>query len=570
MYYKSNHLVFRIILTGFTLNRLFLASLIIITLNCCKERKSFNQNTVKVLPVISTPIVSEKCDIIIYGTNEHGYTRPAIRHGYFSDTISYTESVNIEESFDISPSSISCDCELMSLTGTDPKTETTYTFLYNIKTKHLVNITREYKKEFLLPQFSPVSTKMAYIDSNKLQIINYKGFKNININNPKNVKFTKALWSKKDKYIYMEDDSTNIWRYNTIHETFNRIWKAPNKFSLSRMITMSENIEDVFYFISDHESDFTTIYRYGKDNKISAVAPTGYDSYLLQTAERNDTLYYKSNENGIYFLKQYVNGKTTNVFHQTDGEVVKYFNTRKGTIYHYADHNHPHSLYIRKSGDFINLIQGLVDSMPTPQIVYNKYGMINLVYFPKNTPKGWILLIHGGPLDQMIRTYDLHLSNFLRAGFGVIALNYPGSSGIGNSYEMRDEKNLIEMEVSSISEDLTQIRAKYPIINKVAVIGVSYGSILSRLYSLEHGNEITHLIEFSGLGDQSANDSIPILYIYGKNDFALDSTRLKMIQKDISKGNGKVFEIENEGHSIRNLKSREAILQQIIDFISDN
>lgn len=536
-------------------------------LTCCQNIKPNIPNQIP--PIISTPIVSEKCDIIIYGTNEDNLTQPIIMEGYFTKGSTKKKKIKVEGQFDIHPVSVSCDCKLISLTGHDPKIDKTYTYFYDVQTQEVVNITEEKTVDFSSPHFSPVSTHLSYLLNSKLHITDYLTFTNENITNPPNIRFKSQMWSTQGKYIYLEDSNTSIWRYYTKDKKFHMLWEAPEKFSLSRMITLSEEKEDVFHFISDHESDYIQIYRFS-DSSTTLLTHSNYDNYLFRIPLKTDTLYYKSNEDGVFFLKEYYSGKVKNSFPQTDGEVIRYFPNNKVDIYFYADHKHPLSLYVRKNNQFENVIEGLNDTMPDPNILFNKYGMINLIYFPTGTPKGWILWLHGGPNAQVLRSYELHFSYFLKSGWGVIALNFPGSSGIGNRYEMedKDKEDLIQISLSVIREDLIQIRNKYPTIDKVAVIGVSYGSILSRLYSKKYGDDVTHLVDFAGLGDFAGKEGIPILYVYGKDDFALSKSRRKMISKSVKAGNGRVFEVESEGHAIMRLDNRQAVLQEIMNFLS--
>lgn len=534
---------------------------------CCNKES----NSIKhILPIITTPVVSEKCDLIIYGTNESNLTRPTIIEGYFTKDSIRKKKINVSGDFDINATAVSCDCKSILLTGNSAALKKTFTYLYDVHTEALMNVTEEKKIEFNSPVFSPVSNHISYLDKSQLRLINYSTFVKENIPNPTGIKFTRQVWSAKGRYIYLEDNNTNIWRYGTKDKKFNLLWSAPKNFSLSRMITVSENAEEIFYFISDHASDFIQVYKFGEDSTASLLFPATHDNYLFQLPLKTDTLYYKSNEDGVFYLKEYFQGKTKHSFNQADGEVMKYFPNKKGDIFYYADHKHPRSLYIRKNDQFESLVEGLNDTMPDPHVIHNKYGMINLVYFPAQRPKGWILWLHGGPNSQVLRSYEFHFSYFLQSGYGVIAINFPGSSGIGNGYEMEDKKieDLLPIELASVKEDLTQVKNKFPGIGKVAIVGVSYGAILAHRYSQKHAEDVSHLVDFSGLGDFPGKEGIPVLYVYGKEDIALSYSRLDMINKDVKAGNGRVFQVEAEGHSILRLNNREAALQEIIKFLS--
>src|SRR5262249_12631290 len=149
------------------------------------------------------------------------------------------------------------------------------------------------------------------------------------------------------------------------------------------------------------------------------------------------------------------------------------------------------------------------------------------VFLPVGEPRGWIVWLHGGPHEQVSPRFNPYFDFLVRLGYAVVALNYPGSTGIGNGYELvgLTSSAQVDRQLEGIDPELGQVAQEYPGFRRYALVGVSYGSALGFLHLLRHPDAVTKFVDFSGvttrptIGDAGSDHSrAPILLIQGVND----------------------------------------------------
>jgi pimeloyl-ACP methyl ester carboxylesterase len=243
-----------------------------------------------------------------------------------------------------------------------------------------------------------------------------------------------------------------------------------------------------------------------------------------------------------------------------------------GSLFAYSDLLKPASLFQEKNGKLVNLLDiSSNDSMPVPVIFHNKAGMVNFVYRSKGHEKSWVVWLHGGPSGQMSMRFNIYLLQLIDAGWNVIVLNYPGSTGVGNQYEYSElsRSGLLNVQLKTIREDILSIKSKFPSLHSYSFIGLSHGTIAAHAYASVYKDEVDKLVDFSGVAVYSGITSgIPTLYIYGEYDFSIRRpARVKLIEEDLARGNGHRMVLKQEGHIINHARNISTITDAINRFL---
>src|SRR5690606_15760244 len=147
----------------------------------------------------------------------------------------------------------------------------------------------------------------------------------------------------------------------------------------------------------------------------------------------------------------------------------------------YANPEKPASLYLLSDSGMVNLLHQFDQPKDYKILTERKEsGVDNLVLLPEGEVKQWVVWLHGGPHEQVSRRFNPYLYSLVSNHIGVIVLNYPGSTGAGNDFELHHtpkEKHLT-IQLEAVKTDLGKISQKYPI-DSFSLVGVSYGSILA-------------------------------------------------------------------------------------------
>ena len=107
-------------------------------------------------------------------------------------------------------------------------------------------------------------------------------------------------------------------------------------------------------------------------------------------------------------------------------------------------------------------------------------------------PKGTVVLLHGGP--GATHDYLLAFSDLARHGYRLV---YYDQLGCGRSDLARDVQ---EYSVDRDVEDLEELRRNLAL-DKIHLIGSSYGGLLAIAYALAHPDPLKTLVSVSGLAD---------------------------------------------------------------------
>ena len=501
-------------------------------------------------------IISRDGSKMVFATNQSNYFSP-----YLLERSAVNDSFNIQklsigQDKDFFPESFSRDGRLISLVSENLPTLRYDIFLYDLNTRRLQNITASDSVDEGHPVFSPGAEKLAFLSDSKLKIYDYIAGRSALVPSPDSIRFRNLIWSATGKYLFLEDDSTNIWKYQQDKGILILLWKAPRGSSLtSRFITPDQSSDNRFYFISDHESDFNQIYKCDQ-GKVTLLLSSPEDKFLIQRDADSRSFYFRANEGGNFVVKKWKSDGSISVG-PSSGVCYDYFHDfAGGGLMVYADLKRPGSLFREKKGIWKEILGfTTTDPMPTPTIIRNKAGMVNFVYRTSAREKGWVVWLHGGPSGQMSLRFDIYLAQLIEAGYNLIALNYPGSTGIGNQYEFYDlsPARLLDVQLRTIREDILAIKTQFPSLQNYSIVGLSHGSISAHTYASTFRNEVTKLIDFSGifLGANLPSSGIPTLYIYGEYDFSIRRpARARLVEDALGRGNARQLVLKDEGHVI--------------------
>lgn len=518
-------------------------------------------------------VISEKCDMIVYSSNRYHAFNPSLIQGVFRGEGVIRYDLLDQEDDDFYPYSISNDCTMLSLVSENQQAGKYVIHLYNMENDEMFLLPQQESSDNGFPLFSPQGSVLAWLSDGTLNLFDYESQESLEI--VQHDAFQNVVWSPDGKRLYMQSHSGDIWGYLVSENLFERLWSTSAPFYTDRMILPSSANDDSFYFLSDHESNVNQIYKYTGGGNAELVVKSSYDKYLLRYPVNHDRIYYRENINGNILLRKKQDGESFATGPEK-GVVYGAWPIQDGFIMAYAGINEPASIFRWRNdkGEDL-LIQPVQEPILSPQKLVNENGMVHLLYIPDSgTVKSWVLWLHGGPHEQMSVRYHVYINNLVREGYGVIALNYPGSTGIGREYEMRGHpfSELVRFQIETITQDIDHILNSQlnKAVDQLYVIGVSYGAVLAHLLSQQDEINISKLVDFSGL--YSAADhiaEIPKLYIYGAYDYALDDVnRKKLIQLERQRTGNQQVVIEDEGHVIHRSRNIQQILQEILIFFN--
>jgi pimeloyl-ACP methyl ester carboxylesterase len=331
-------------------------------------------------------------------------------------------------------------------------------------------------------------------------------------------------------------------------------------------------------FISDHESDFTQIYDLDlHDKSLKRLYPSSHDLYSPKApGERRYT--FRINIDGNFIAGE-LRDESYAAISPTTG-VVYDFSLDFGTpVLLYSNDRIPTSLVRMMHGRPMPLLPSTFDvRQPTAIPIRNTDGMTNFLYLPSGSPKGWLIWLHGGPHEQVSPRFNLYFDFLVSKQIAVYAINYPGSTGIGNTYELRGvrEAQSIAIQLRAIERDLGQLRQLHHEISSLMLVGVSYSTLLGHLLLAQHP-EITRFVDFSGVASidnvpapQAGTRTYPpMLFIYGQNDFALHQPgRLELISQYESRTSVRRLILNDEGHFIQRRGDIDSILRELDQFLA--
>lgn len=502
-------------------------------------------------------VYNTDCDFILYSTNESDFFSPTVLYSPFSaHTIKMPLKLMPNMNYYVRDAS--CDCRFAILVAEKLRENKYDIILYNLETDSSHNITDGINSTFTDPYFLNRDT-LLFLKDGELHAygMEHKDWAYF----PYEHKFL-HLFKGNGDLIFLQDSKSSIWEFNMEHKNFTKIWDAPSMFASSRKAKIQG---DQLYFISDHENGFNTIYKITLNNPIEEQVVSGDHDYFLANNSFfiRDTLTYIKNK-GLQFI--------SNVEKlPKDGVIYDFVSRNDSILMLYADPQHPASLYLLSDTGLINILHQFDRVLDYDIIVDdNGPGVDNLLFLPKDSVRHWVVWLHGGPHEQVSLRFNPYIYNLVLNDVGVIALNFPGSTGKGNDAELLHipVRDRMAVQLEAIHEDLTIISQKHHI-DSFSLIGVSYGSILAHKLAESNDFNIRKIIDFSGINtnEKLPEPSIKTLYIMGDRDFMRSNRQRVRLLDEHKKAGAKTLVLNNEGHSISRSQHISKINGEIISFL---
>ena len=522
----------------------------------------------------SRAIYSDACDCIAYSSNKNDFLRPFLLRRPFSDK-PQVEAVELSQKKDFLAQSFSKDGRYLSLVADEAGLGVYDVFVYDLEKKQLVNISANSQVDSSQPRFSPTSMLLAYLENGKLEI------KDLETGNKRRISrgamfFQSFQWSADGSYLLLINRKRELSRYDLKQNSFELLWTSPRRNAQVRDPFLQG---DSLLFSSDHEGEFLQIYAYDLESKVlKRVSSTANDHYSPRIGKDKGLVYKKSTDASYFFVKR--EGESEKLLSPKTGVSYQYFEHPQRPVLLYAGDEYPKSLY-RWNKDkkaLKNLLFDYRSSQGAAKQIRTSDGMIHFAYLPEGKAKRWLLWLHGGPYEEVSPRFNIYFELFARNGIGLLALNYPGSTGIGNSYELRGERDVIAKQLKGVERQIAEIAdSELKEFDQHYVLGLSYGSKLAHRYAQKNKKRVLGLIDFSGTASSAAlaesssekAELPPSLFIYGENDFAKRIRgRTTLLQTFRESGRSRFLEISGEGHFIRRRSSLGKITATMQNFFS--
>lgn len=223
--------------------------------------------------------------------------------------------------------------------------------------------------------------------------------------------------------------------------------------------------------------------------------------------------------------------------------------------------------------------------------INNEFGDYFVQYFeyiPKNFNGNIIVKSHGGPTGQTSSSFNPKIQIWTNLGFGVVDVNYSGSTGFGKNHRQRLNGLYGEIEVEELLK-IGEILKKQNNINKIFIsgsssggydalmCGVSKNKVYDGVCSVYGIGNIKSLIENTHKFEQNYFDvllrdmgddylkqisplyivddktQMPFLLIHGYNDNVVDFQQSIDFYNKITNNKSNLIIIENEGHGFKKI-----------------
>jgi len=518
-------------------------------------------------------VFSPKCSKIIYSSNRDGFLRPFLID-MTKPAHPRVSPIEISEPRDFVAQSLAPDCRTLAMVSDRDGNGLFEIYLYDLRQRALENITERPELDEGKPIFSPRGRILAYLSDSHLSLYDYSKQAHVEVA-PTPERFKSVTWSDSGAAVYLEDEGTNIWEYDLQPAQFKKIWNAPRMNYSPR--TISQRNKHLL-FVSDHESDQSQIYRLDLERTSLERLYSSSDDQHSPVEVNLEHYTFRTVVDASFIAAELRNGKYRALSPRVG--VTYDFSTEFGTpLLLYSNDRLPTSLYWANDGKLTPLMPVSYRSRQPDAIpIENASGMTNFLYLPSKAPRAWLIWLHGGPHEQVSPRFNLYFDFLTRRNVAVYAINYPGSTGIGNTYALsgKTEQESIQVQLPAIERDIEQLRRLYPEISSYMLVGVSYGSILAHLLVARHP-EVTRFVDFSGIADTNRITSAgtykrfysPMLVIYGENDFALrDPAREDLISRYQSHASVSRLVLPNEGHFIQRRGNIDQILKRLDAFLT--
>ncbi len=197
---------------------------------------------------------------------------------------------------------------------------------------------------------------------------------------------------------------------------------------------------------------------------------------------------------------------------------------------------HAKTLAQWKAGHWQTLIMShlpLANDIPVPHevIISGKKERYQGFYFGNLQTKKVILWWHGGPKENVSPRYNPYFHYLTRQGYGVLAMNYPGSVGRGREFEEEYSEPYLQDCLDASVDFLKQRK-----VGTIVSWSISAGATVQALIAA-HNPGIVAMVDQSGIGQQGLRDAamrahIPYFSIRGMYDPGYHGSATEYIYPD--------------------------------------
>lgn len=407
--------------------------------------------------------------------------------------------------------------------------------------------------------------------------------------------------SKKHKKNTPELANSKLEKYNPIAiAQGNGIYYAfsseeQTKRNIYKVNYLAKEVEKVF---TTKAYEISTVYVDSSNNLIGArVNRDGY--YIDEISSIDDDTHRQSG-----FLE-------TIIDESEDGNSI---------LYYYSRHNQPGQLDFKdlKTNKSFAVFKSLPNiNRPLPSVQIEKTIQVSDASIPyilnlpdQVAPSPLIVLPHGGPIGVHDSPYfDREVQLLVSQGFGVLRVNFRGSSGYSLEYEKLGRKQWGSKMLDDIMTALNQVTERPDIrADKVCIYGASYGGYVAAELLTRHPDKFKCAVSQAGVYDlplhlrtKMSNKEIhkwtkdnigdvsleyeelksisplyrstdldrPIMLVHGGKDLVVDQEqfyRYKLALELHNKQVAFVFEPEM-GHSYRDMETTVRVMDKTLKFL---
>jgi dipeptidyl aminopeptidase/acylaminoacyl peptidase len=308
-------------------------------------------------------------------------------------------------------------------------------------------------------------------------------------------------WSKNERYIifnkFYSNNNQDILLYDTKKGTMFNI--TEHKGNMKNFLGLFGKNEDIIYFLSDYEQEFTGLAYYKIKNKeIGWFVNEKWDIVEYKISKSGKFMLYSINENGITRMKlKNMNSGRTATLKLPRGNCLAFEFTpnEKKLVLLYDGPQNPNDIYVYDIQKNIlkqvtySMIGGIPKkdfTMPV-NIRYKSFDDRDIsanLYIPKWIKKDAsnpaIVWPHGGPEWQDKNVFNKYFQILTNRGYIVIAPNFRGSTGYGKSFQNLIYKDWGGNEFKDVLGSYEYLtNTGYVDKNKIAVVGGSFGGFMT-------------------------------------------------------------------------------------------